>query len=146
MGESNLIVKSRPARMNVHAEGPRVVVLVDGRCVMNIDYQLAEVLGRSLVRQAKKAEETAKASQIVKDQAFLTRTGAPFAFTNRPDILKEAAKEAAHDRDLRRMFPGGIRTNVQFGVPAVIKRNPRKRIGNVGGIQPSAAFGRIGGK
>lgn len=146
MEESNLIVKARPARMNVRADGPRVVVLVDGRCVMNIDHQLAEVLGRSLVRQAKKAEESAKAEQIVKDQAFLTRTGAPFAFTNRPDILKEAAKEAAHDPKLRKMFPGGIRSQVQFGVPSVIRRNPRKRIGNVGGIASSVAFGRIGGK
>jgi hypothetical protein len=79
-------------------------------------------LGRALQAKARDAEEIAKASDIAFDQAILIRAGVPFGFSSDQKIQDEAAKEAAWNTDLRRYMPGGIKSEEQFGRPAVIIR------------------------
>lgn len=88
--------------VTVRQEGTRVLVIADGRAVLDLPWEGATAVAKALYRQSKKAEELAKAGQIVMDEAILLRSGAPVSLTNQPDIRKEAAKEAAWNSQLRR--------------------------------------------
>ena len=61
--------------VKVGAEGPIVVLVVDGRAV-RMPWQKAEEISRALHRKAREAEEIDKANTIIYDNAFLQRSGA----------------------------------------------------------------------
>ena len=82
-------------------------------------WHVALDIARALEKKARKAEEIAKAAGLIFDQALLIRTGAPLGFTDNPDIQSEAAKEAAHNSDLRKYLLGGVKGTEQFGSPNV---------------------------
>ncbi len=113
----------------VRQEGDRVLLLHNGRLLFSLPWNAALELGRALHVQGKKAEEEAAAARIVYDQAILTRVGFPIGLSNRPDILAEAAKEAAWNRNLRRYIRGdramGIANQTVFGTPRIIV-HPKK--------------------
>ena len=104
--------------VRVHQEGPEVLLVIDGRA-LKMPWNVALDVSKALQIKARKAEEIAKAEGIIFDQALLIRTGAPLGFTDNPDIQKEAAKEAAHNGDLRKYLPGGVKATEQFGNPTV---------------------------
>ncbi len=109
------------ARVRIHQEGPEVLLDIDGR-PLQMPWNVALDVARALEKKARAAEEIAKAEGLIFDQALLVRTGAPLGFTDNPDIQKEAAKEAAHNSDLRKYLPGGVKAKEQFGNP-VVERN-----------------------
>lgn len=109
----------------VRDEGARVVLLVEGRAVLDMPWEAADALARALRIKARKAEEIAKAGAVARDAAILLRAGAPWGLTSHPEIQQEAVKLARDDRDLRRYLPGGIRSEAIFGAPS-IKVHPRK--------------------
>lgn len=99
---------------------------VDGREVtIDVPWNEAEDLIKQMHTVQKAAEEHAHANRIIGDSALLLRKGIPLGFSNHPKILRESAKEAAHNRDLRRYLPGGVKSKEQFGQPTIINHGDR---------------------
>lgn len=108
-------------------ERDRVLFIVDGKTVLDMPWDATLQLAQHLHGVAKKAEEFAKAQQIVYDQAILTRSGFPIGLSNNRDILKAAQKEAAWNSDLRRYVPlKGIQSREGVGTPTIINNPPKK--------------------
>ena len=116
-------------RIRIGQDGPNVIITIDGRA-LEMPWNAALDVGKALIKKARAAEEIAKAEGIIFDQALLIRTGAPLGFTDNPDIQKEAAKEAAHNSDLRRFLPGGVHERSQergqMGSPTVYRGRPER--------------------
>ena len=112
--------------LGVRVDKDRVIILEEGKAILNIPWNMALPLGKALVKRAKTAEEHANALQIIKDQALIQRVGFPIGLTNNPAIQKEAMKEAVNSRELRRALPGGIKSQSIVGVPTVIKKPPKE--------------------
>ena len=106
-------------RIRIGQDGPNVLITIDGRA-LEMPWNAALDVGKALVKKARAAEEIAKAEGIIFDQALLIRTGAPLGFSSHPDIQAEAAKEAAHNPQLRKYLPGGVKATEQFGSPTVL--------------------------
>ena len=123
------VLVGRVATVDVRREGTRVLVLHEGRLLFDLEWDAALALARALQVQGKAAEEEAKATEIIGDQAILTRLGIPFGLTDRGDLLREACQEAAWNSDLRRYIgPGrarGIESQAVFGRPRVVRHPPR---------------------
>lgn len=111
--------------IEVKVRNERVIVLEDGKVVLNLPWEMALSVGKVLVKRSKIAEERANALQVIKDQALLIRAGAPVGLTSDPEIQKEAVKEATHSRELRRALPGGIKSQSVVGAPTIIKKSPK---------------------
>lgn len=119
------------ATARVACVGTKVLFEVDGRRVFEADWHDALAIADAIRAQAKRAEELAHAEGIIADQALIIRKGLPFGLTSRLDMLKEAVKEAAWNRTLRRALPGGIKSKAVVGTPAIIQHPPRRtRNGN----------------
>ncbi len=114
-----MIVVPKIREATVRCEDERVSVIVDGRAVLDLPWRAADALARALTAKARQAEEIEKADAVAFDAAVLLRAGVPVGLTNHPKIKAEARKIADGDRRLRRYMPGGIRSRVQFGAPAV---------------------------
>lgn len=126
-----MILKPQLNEMTVRQEGAKILLLFNGRLVCELTWEAAEVVARAMHVQAKKAEEIAKAEQIIYDQAILTRTGFPLGLSNHPGILQEARKEAAWNSDLRRYIPParafGIQSQEVFGAPVIRQAVPNAK-------------------
>lgn len=116
-------------QMQVRQEGESVILIVNGRAVAQMPPESALEVSRAIRIQAGKAREIGEAERVINDQALLTRAGAPFGLTNNPKILDAAGREAAWDRNLRRRFPGGIKSQSHVGSPTIVNHDGR---GNVG--------------
>lgn len=119
------IVIPKQTEFRIRQEADRVLIIVDGRCVADLDYKAAQTLERAVRAKRLRAEEYAKAEQISKDSAILLRAGARMVLSDRADIKQEAVKLAAHDRDLRRFMPS-IRSQESFGHPVFETHPPKK--------------------
>ena len=131
--------------VTVRAEGNMVQLIEGGMLILELPWDGAKVLSRAIRAQAGRAEQSAKILRVISDQAVLIRKGFPIALTNRPDVFKEAGNEAAHNRELRRTFPGGVPSGVVFGNPSVMAKRRLGRIGAVG-IPSAEMIGKIGGR
>jgi hypothetical protein len=65
-------------RVSIRQEGVSVLVVVDGRAVLEMPWQAALDVSMAIRIQAKEAEALAKVEGIIWDQAILVRSGAPF--------------------------------------------------------------------
>lgn len=101
--------------VTVRQEGTRVLVIADGRAVLDLPWEGGLAVAKALYRQSRKAEELAKAGQIVMDEAILLRSGAPVSLTANPDIRAEAKKEAAWNSRLRRYMRVRTRRGPVYG-------------------------------
>lgn len=125
------IFRGEMREVTVRQEGDRVLLFNNGTLLFSLPWQAALELSKAMRVQGKRAEEEANASRIVYDQAILTRVGFPVGLSNRPDILAEAAKEAAWNRDLRRYIKGdramGIANQTIFGTPTISVARPKEK-------------------
>lgn len=116
-------------QLSIRQEGTRVIVLHNGKALMDLTWEAAKQFSKAILIKALLAEEEAKAWDIIADQAILTRTGSPFGLTSNPAMLHEAGKEAAWNSDLRRYIrgkrAGGIESQSVVGTPAIIRMNPK---------------------
>lgn len=116
-------------RLTVRRENTNILLLSDGELVAEWPWEAAKEIAKAIRVQALRAEEQAKAEQIIMDQAILTRIGAPVGLTDRPDFQRAAANEAAYNSDLRRYIrgraAGGLESRAIVGVPT-IRRSPGK--------------------
>lgn len=85
---------------------------------------LAPAFADALVAKARECDEQEHADQVVHDNAILFRAGVPIGLSNDPKIAEETVKEAVHNRDLRRALPGGVKSTVLLGTPAIVKEPP----------------------
>ena len=118
----------KPRTIRVIPDNNRVVILEEGKTILNVPWMTADLIGKSMQKQARKAEENEKALNIVGDQAFLMRAGIPLGLSNRRDIQKEAVKEALYNKKLRRIMPnkmGNIESKESFGTPSLIQKKPK---------------------
>ena len=131
--------------VTVRAEGGMVQLIENGTLILEVPWEAAKTLSRAMRQQAARAEQDVKVNRVIKDQATLIRAGFPLRLTNRPDVFKEAGNEAAHDRELRRMMPGGIPSGVAFGIPTIRHKPkpPKGIISGVGGVPSGEAFGKF---
>lgn len=106
-------------QVTVRREGARVVLVAEGRAVLDLPWQAADRLAAALRAKAREAEEQDRAPQVARDAAILLRAGAPLGLTSDPRIQAEAGRLAAWDSELRRYMPGGIRSTAMPGLPAV---------------------------
>ena len=109
----------------VRAEGEFVQIVKDDRLVFELPWQAALDLAKAIHGKAKECEEFACRDTIIHDQAIVTRLGLRFGLTSNPHMLKEAAKEAAWNRDLRRYIRAdramGIASQSVVGTPSVVQ-------------------------
>ena len=116
--------------VTIRQEGERVLIIKNGIAIMDLPWDAAFTLAKAITTQAKKAEEIAKALDIISDQAILTRVGFPIGLTRNPKIMKEAMKEAAWNTQLRRYIPPsrahGIASGEVFGTPNIIQHPPKE--------------------
>lgn len=119
-----MIVIPQISEIVIRQEGERVVVIRNGKALLDLPWDAAQALANALRVKALSAEEEAKALAIAFDQAILMRAGVPFGLSSRSDIVNEARKEAAWNSDLRRYMPGGIKAKAIFGQPSVIRLQP----------------------
>lgn len=110
----------------VRAEGEMVQIIKDGRLVFEVPWQAALDLSKAIHAKAKQCEEFADRERIIHDQAIVTRLGLRFGLTSNPFMLKEATKEAAWNRDLRRYIRAdramGIQSQSVVGTPSLIQQ------------------------
>lgn len=116
-------------RIRIGQDGPNVIITIDGRAI-EMPWNAALDVGKALIKKARAAEEIAKSEGLIFDQALLIRTGAPLGFSSHPDIQSEAAKEAAHNPQLRKYLPGGVKATEQFGSPNVSRAERNGRNGH----------------
>lgn len=125
------ILRGEITDVTIRQEGERVLLLHNGRLLLSLPWRAAQELARALHIQGLRAQEEAEAERIVFDQAILTRVGFPIGLSSRTDILAEAAKEAAWNKDLRRYIPGdramGIANQTVFGTPTITALPPRQK-------------------
>jgi hypothetical protein len=107
--------------LTIRREGEKVLLLSGGVLIAEMPWRAADDLAAALKAKARLAEEEEKGEEIAYDSAILMRAGVPFSFSSRPDILKEAVKEAAWNCNLRRYMPGGVRSKQVFGAPTVTR-------------------------
>lgn len=119
-----MILRAQTA--TVRQEGTRVVVVREGRAVLDLPWDGALELARAIHSQAKRAEELANADAIATDQAILLRLGVPIGLSDRQDIQQEAQNRAAWDSGLRRYIRGkrargvnGVRSAGVVGTPTI---------------------------
>lgn len=102
-------------------EGTTVYLELDGKA-FSMPWETALELASALRKVAQRAEEYAKANQLIADGAVLLRAGVPFTLSNNPAIKKEVVKEAQHNRDLRRFMKSpSISSLESWGVPRVVQ-------------------------
>lgn len=123
------ILSAQFSQVAVRDEGSRVLVIQNGKAILDLPWDAALALSKALRIKALQAEETDKADGLIFDQAILTRLGVPFGLTNNGAILKEATREAAWNSDLRRYIrgkrAGGLESQAVVGTPNVIRMNPK---------------------
>jgi hypothetical protein len=106
-------------KVQLRAEGARVFVNINDDTFLELEWQKADEVAAALKACARLAEGHEKAEQVLKDTAFLMRSGAPFTLSNDPRLLDAAKNEAAFDKDLRRQLPGGVKSREVFGLPTI---------------------------
>ena len=112
-------------KYNIQHHGAHVVLAKDGVLIDELPWDKALDIGRALIVMARKAEEVAKATSIIYDQAVMTRAGWPhMGLTAHPKIIEEAGKEAAWNSDLRRYLPGGVKSKETLYPPGVTRAKP----------------------
>ena len=124
MPHPNLFIPEIKA-VDVRLEGARVVIVQNGRKILDVPCgEVADTLAQAIWAQSRKGEELQQAERIVFDNAILLRKGIPIGLSNHPKILEETRKEAAWNSDLRRYLPGGVKSEEQFGTPAIKRHAP----------------------
>ena len=91
--------------VHVRHEGTTVLIIQDGKALLELPYGAALELANAIRAKAKQAEELAHAESVITDQAILLRSGVPVGLATRPDMIQEAVKEAAWNTALRRYMP-----------------------------------------
>lgn len=115
------------SKVNIRQDGLDVVLLSDGRRVLEVPWDAALQLGHAVIVQARRIEERLRAENIAFDQAILMRSGMPFGLTSNPMIIDMAKKEAAHNSLLRKNVPkaGGVESQEAVGAPKIIRHRRR---------------------
>jgi hypothetical protein len=129
--------------VKVRLEGEAVQLVENGTLLLELPWEAARKLAKAIRAQSARAEQNNKIDRVIADQALMIRKGFPIAIDPRPEVFKEAGKEAAWNSEFRRASPGSIPTGVKFGYPTLRGKPPKARIG-VQGIPSAEKFGRIG--
>jgi hypothetical protein len=114
------IQTSNNTRIRQEAEDT-VLIEVRGNTFIQLPNAVAQELCNSIIGNARLIEQDESAADLAFDQALLIRSGAlpGIGLTDNKDIQELAAQEAAHNTMLRRVLPGSIKQQIQYGTPSV---------------------------
>lgn len=115
--------------------GSNVIMLLDGKRICEMNWQeMLSVMAKAR-QAAKKAEEYAKAEQVIFHNSILRRAGWPIGLSNNKGIVKETVKESWWDKTLRKYMPNKIDTEGVVLGPRIInhglRRPTNEKSGNV---------------
>src|SRR3972149_5567674 len=79
-------------KASVRQDEERVIVIVDGKAVLNLPWEAALEIGQAICQQARRAEEIAKATLVIRDQAIVLRAGGPIGLGVGPRIPRGGAR------------------------------------------------------
>jgi len=114
-------------QVDVKMDGLDVVLVEKGSAILRLPWDAAIALGRAIITQGRRIEETVKANKIIQDQAFLIRKGIPIGLSSNPKILDEAVKEAQFNKELRKQIPAAsIESTSIVGRPTIIQKEVKK--------------------
>lgn len=119
------IIKGNEGTVRIRHEGAMVLMDINGRS-MAIPWEAALEMAKHLRNNAKRAEEYAKADQVIMDNAILHRAGSFIGLSHNRDIIKETVKEAAWNSDLRRYMRGGVKAQGIVYPPGLYKHPVKK--------------------
>jgi len=105
-----------------------VLLIVDGRVVLDMPWEAAKELTKAITIQALKSEEIANREQIIFDDALALRAGLPFGLARLPVLRREAEREAQYNRTLRRFMPGGVKSKEHVGTPTILLGVPKREV------------------
>lgn len=104
----------------------RVGILVNGKPVADLPYQVARTVGKALIGLAQQIENDSNPLQTIEDQSILMRAGLNIGLSDNPKILDESWKEAQHNSKLRKYMKNipEIKGRAIFGTPTIKMGNP----------------------
>lgn len=108
-------------RLDFKLEGSSIHMVVDGKYIGTFPWQKAQETGRILHHLGKKAEQYAKANELIVADAALIRTGAPFSLTDDRKIRGAAFAEAQWGGTRKRIPLAGIPSPKRCGTPSLVK-------------------------
>ncbi len=111
--------------VTVRQEGLQVLIIQDGRLLLEMPYQAALELANAIRNRAKAAEEIALADTVILDQAILLRSGLGVGLATNVDMIKEASKEAAWNTSLRRYIRTSKQEQAGMVYPPRVKRHKK---------------------
>lgn len=79
--------------MGVREEAEKVVLVVDGKRV-ELPWQVAETIGKTLMQASRGVRDREDHARLVFDQAVALKSALPLLLTGEKGIVKEAAVEA----------------------------------------------------
>jgi hypothetical protein len=104
----------------------QVVLLLDGKFMCTMPWQVADEIASMVRSIARLAEEYAKANAIIAQDALLIRSGAPFSLTNNPKMREQSFNDAQWDPTARKSMPlAGVPSAKEVGAPSLIKHRGR---------------------
>lgn len=104
-----------------HNHPDKVVFLMDGKYVCDMDWSIALEVAKIVRHVAKLAEEYAVANKLIIQDALLIRSGAPFALTNNRKIREASYNEAQWGKEAKRMPLAGVPSRKEVGAPSLIQ-------------------------
>lgn len=113
-------------KLTTRVHNNRVLVINNGKTILDIPWQVASQFGRVLQGMANQAEQFDNIEKTIQDGAILHRAGMPFNLIQGGKAAKEIVKTAQHDRNLRRYMPNGIKSSEVFGVPQINQTGPKR--------------------
>ena len=104
----------------------KVCLIVNGKLVADLPYQVAMQFGKQLFGLGKLIENDSNIEKTIADQSVLMRAGAALGLTSNPKVLSEAHKEAQWNKDLRKYMPNapGVPSKAILGIPTVKRGTP----------------------
>lgn len=84
----------------------KVLLLVDGKLIAELPWQIADKIGELLKAGARLVENAENPEKLIEAQADMVRLGLPVAMSHDPRILKEANKVLQNDRQFMKQNSG----------------------------------------
>lgn len=119
-------------------EASRTLIIVGAVPIACCTWEVCLTLAAAFRRSARGGEEQAKATELVRAQALLTRTGAPFALTTDPRIREAAYTDAQWDSSVRKAMPLSVPSAKAVGTFDIFHSKP-DRTGNAVRRTPGVA-------
>lgn len=106
--------------------GPRVLILVNGKLLADLDCDAAIETGKAFLSVGRSAQEVRDVEKVAQDSALLLRVSG-LGLAHNQAVASEAYKRAQWDRGLRKVRAiEGIPSESKVGRPSLINRKRKE--------------------